>query len=64
MKKNKITPLPFNGSQVRKNDDVYYEIMLWGIYGICCCIILCIGFIIVLFLVNEKENNMIDNGPY
>lgn len=54
MKKNKVTPLP-SVVHVRKNEDVYYERMMWVIYVLLCC--LCIGFILILYLVIEKEND-------
>ena len=56
MKKNKVTPLPLSSVvHVRKNEDIYYEYMMWVIYVLLCCVCLCIGFILVLYLVIEKD---------
>lgn len=54
MKKNKVHPLPPPSTYPVKKEDNYYELMLWIIYTLLCCICLCIGFILILYLVIEK----------
>lgn len=56
MEKNKVTPLP-SVVHVRKNEDIYYESMMWVIYILLCCVCLCICFILILYLIIEKEKD-------
>ncbi len=55
MKKSKVSPLPLYHTQAIKQEDLYYEQMMWCIYVLICCICLCTVLIMILLLFIEKD---------
>ena len=55
MKKSKVTPLPLYNTHVVKQEDLYYEQLMWCIYILICCICICTVLIMILLLFIEED---------
>lgn len=53
MKTNNVV-LPYHTNTI-KQEDIYYEQMMWCIYTMICCICLCTILILLLLVLIEKD---------